>query len=100
MDNEVDLDITWRRIVPVSERTHRNRPPNRRTHSGTAALSAAGHSTHFGQEAIHGRCADCRQLAAKLDIKMQPAMPLKSRSKMGISGLRRFEQRRSDASRY
>lgn len=41
MGNEVDLDISGRRIVPVAEGAHRNRPTHRRTQSGATAQLAA-----------------------------------------------------------
>lgn len=79
MGNEVDLDISGRRIVPVAEGAHRNRPTHRRTQSGATALPAASYNTHFRKQAIHRRCADRQQLVAKFAIQIEQAMPLKSR---------------------
>jgi hypothetical protein len=61
MGDEVDLDEPRRRIVPVAERTYRNRTPYGRAQPRAAAATTAGNKAHLAQKPVHACWADRQQ---------------------------------------
>jgi len=72
--DEVDLYVSRRRIVPVTEGPDRHSPTNRRALSGrTSPTLGCGHS-NGGQEPINGRGTDRHQLRQQRSVVLKLAM--------------------------
>src|SRR5271155_4058136 len=72
--HQVTLEITWRRIAPVSEGPYRYALPNRRSHAPAAAAQTSGGFAFWAQQTIDGGGTDIQEPASYHWVQLEMAV--------------------------